>query len=85
MLKRRSIKVCNVADLPGGRSAMLQTFRGEGLQGGRSAIQHRHRYANSEENSTYSKPLLILGTILNPLIHKRTINITGTIGMHIDT
>ena len=35
---------CNVSDLPGGRSAMLQTFRGEGLQGGRSAIQHRLNY-----------------------------------------
>ena len=27
--------------MKGGRSAMLQTFRAEGLQGGRSAIQHR--------------------------------------------
>ena len=36
-------KVCNVAEFPGGRSAMLQTFRGEGLQGGGggSAIQRR--------------------------------------------
>ena len=30
-------KVCNVADLPGGRHAMLQTLS----QGGRFAIQHR--------------------------------------------
>ena len=38
-------KVCNVADLPGGVSAMLQTFwGGGGLQGGRSAIQHRNYY-----------------------------------------
>ena len=26
----------------GGRSAMLENFRAEGLQGGWSAIQHRH-------------------------------------------
>ena len=36
-------KVCNVADLPGEGPQCCRSSGGEGLQGGRSAIQHRHQ------------------------------------------